>query len=85
LREYSQQLNKWHKRLINIAIGTLELIKNDLPPVTIWILGRIVYSDGLIRVVTVNSQLAIPQTTSKICPFPVQSSEEKSSIMDDVS
>ncbi|KMQ90403.1 hypothetical protein RF55_9844 [Lasius niger] len=73
--QHLQQLGKWRDRAVNLEIGTLVLLKDELLPPAKWALGRIreVHpgSDGLVRVVTVetaSSRLTRPVT--KICPLP---------------
>lgn len=76
-----QQLKRWPRSRMNLKVGALVLVKDELQPPAKWALARITAlhpgADGLVRVVTVRTAGSVfKRPITKLCPLPVESAPD---------
>jgi len=76
-----QQRYKWRKKVANLKVNDLVLVRNDLLPPTKWEFGRVIklYPDnqGLVRVVDVKTLSSTKRrAVSRLCKLPIETTPE---------
>jgi len=78
-----QQRYKWRKKMANLKVNDLVLVRNDLLPPTKWELGRVIKlypdSQGFVRVVDVKTLSGTKRRAiSRLCRLPIETIPEMS-------